>query len=151
MAKKTKLRKLKEQADELVKQIVRLRDDWHCQKCGRYIIHNTPEQRKVAHTAHIIPKSQGNNLRWDLLNIVLLDFHCHQGGHIRADGLDWFKEKFGARWEYLNADVLINGVIKPRRNHIRKFNIEDMKYLIFKLTEKLEELQNENKGTLGLK
>lgn len=114
---KSNLKKLQEQADELVKQIVRLRDDWTCQKCDKYIRHDLPRQQKNAHTAHVIAKSQSSNLRWDLLNVVLLSFHEHQAFHIRG-GMDrWFKKKWPHRWRYLNEPVRQKGITKPRCNH----------------------------------
>jgi len=139
---KTKLRKLKEKADELVKQIVRLRDEWTCQKCDKYLVHDTPGQRKNIHTVHIMPRSSGNVLRWDLLNVCVGCFHCHQRSHIRAD-LQWFKNKFPARWEYLHQDVLTDGVIKSRHQHIKQYRVADMKYLISELELKLEQLRVE--------
>lgn len=139
---KTKLRKLKEKADELVKQIVRLRDDWTCQRCDKYLIHDIPDQRKNIHTAHIVPKSERNALRWNLLNTALLCFHCHQQSHIRAD-LQWFRNRFPARWEYLHQDVLVDGVIKPRHRHIKQYRVADMKYLISQLEAKLKQLKGE--------
>lgn len=140
---KTRLGKLKEKADELVKQIVRLRDNWTCQKCDKYLVHDAPDQRKNVHTVHIMPRSSGNVLRWDLLNVCVGCFHCHQQSHIRAD-LQWFKNKFPARWEYLHQDVLVDGgVIKPRHRYIKQYRVADMKYLLNQLETKLEQLRNE--------
>ena len=145
MAKrKTKLAKLKDKADKLVRDIVRLRDDNICQKSGKYV------EGSNAHTAHIVAKSQSTNLRWDLLNVVLLSFHEHQAFHIRGGMGQWFKKKWPHRWRYLNEPVSQNGVAMPRCNHkwimagksLREKE-EWMEKIIVELEAKYKELKNE--------
>lgn len=112
MAKrKTKLAKLKIKADDLLKQAVRLRDEHICQKSGKYVAGSN------AHTAHVIAKSHSTNLRWDLLNVILLSFHEHQSFHIRGGMNEWFKKRWPHRWRYLNEPVKQNGTTMPRCNH----------------------------------
>lgn len=139
---KTKLAKLKDKADNLVRQVVRLRDEHICQKSGKYV------EGSNAHTAHVIAKSQSQNLRWDLLNVCLLSFHEHQVFHIRGGMDDWFKEKWPHRWDYLNRPVKQNGKTMPRCNHTwimvgksLKEKEEWMQVIISGLTFKLQELK----------
>ena len=139
--KKSSLAKLKEKADKLVRQIVRLRDAHICQKSGKYV------EGCNAHTAHIIAKSQSTNLRWDLLNVILLSFHEHQAFHIRGGMNEWFREKWRWRWVYLNQLVKQNGKIMPRCNHnwimtgkSPKEKEEWMQKIISELEAKYEEL-----------
>lgn len=140
--KKTKLAKLKDKADDLVKQVVRLRDLHTCQKSGKYV------EGSNAHTAHIIAKSQSSNLRWDLVNVTLLSFHEHQAFHIRGGMNQWFATQWPHRWEYLNQDVNQGGLVMPRCNHswimagksLREKE-EWMQDIIAELEAKLKELK----------
>lgn len=93
--KKTPLRKLEDRADELTKEIVRLRASWICQKCDKHITNKSD-----AHRAHIVSRSH-KILRWDLLNLLLLCFHCHQKSHSEVETKDYIKKKWPVVYEYL--------------------------------------------------
>ena len=141
--KRKSIKKLKDKADDLVKQVVRLRDLHTCQKSGKYV------EGSNAHTAHVIAKSQSTNLRWNLVNIVLLSFHEHQAFHIRGGMGQWFKKKWPHRWRYLNEPISQSGVAMPRCNHkwvmtgksLREKE-EWMEKIIAGLEAKLKELKN---------
>lgn len=73
------------------------RDNYTCQKCGRALCN------KSAHQSHVIPKSRGNRLRWDLKNMKTLCFMCHINWWEKKpdEALDWFKDNYPNRWEYI--------------------------------------------------
>lgn len=124
-ASRQKRRKqLRNALDEELKQVCRLRDNYTCQHCGKHV------EGQDAHTSHVITKGQGYKLRWDLLNVLLLCFHCHrQFWHDSGEGIGWFKEKYPYRWEYLNNS---RGILK--------LSNEDMEEKLAELKQKKREL-----------
>lgn len=100
MAKKTYRKQLIDQLDKLSKDVVRKRDGNICQHCSKWC------EGTNRHVSHVIPVSAGNKLRWDPINMKILDFHCHihwwHKNPMRA--AEWFADKFPDRWEYLQAN-----------------------------------------------
>jgi len=142
---KSDRKKLIKQLDELTKQVVRLRDEWVCQKCEKYIVHDTSTGKMFAHTAHIVSRSR-HFLRWDILNLVLLDMNCHRWGHRHPlEFAEWFKKRFPARWLYLDTPVQTpDGYFKPRRFVAKSFfTDDDLRKKVKYLQQKLADLQNE--------
>ena len=123
---KTERTKLKEELDELTKQLVRIRDNWTCQRCGKKVT----EQN--AHCSHVIPKSKGNALRWDLSNLKLLCFHCHINFWHKnpIEAYKWFKNKFPDRYKYLDK----------HKNDVVKFSIIYLQTLRDVYKQKLKEV-----------
>lgn len=99
MKKQSVKKKLQKEIESLCKQIIYIRDGGKCQRCGK------PVSGSNAHTSHVIPKSHGNYLRFDLFNLKLLCFHCHINWWHKnpIEAADWFRGKFPKRWEYLDA------------------------------------------------
>ena len=130
MAKKTERKKLTDKLDELCRDIIRIRDDMTCQRCHKQI------EKSNAHCSHVIPKSRGNNLRWNLINLKLLCMYCHLHWWHKdiISGAEWFKSAFPARHKYLES----------RKNDMVKFSIVDLKELLNELREKYNDLQNKN-------
>ncbi len=137
--KKTKRRKLIEKLDAVVREIVYIRDEGKCQRCDKYIsktieradgkLVGNPDR----HTSHVVPRSKGNRLRWDLLNLKLLDFHHHINWWHKdpvAAGL-WFKEAYPARYEYL----------MEHKYEVVKYTESDLQELLDQLTEKFKQLE----------
>lgn len=124
--KKGPLSNLGKRLDWLASQIVKYRDDWTCQKCGKHV------EGKDAHWAHILPKSSGILMRWDLLNALCLCMHDHLSwAHLNPlEFSEWFKEKFRARDSYLQG----------QRHKIGKIPVEARKAMIAEFEEKLREL-----------
>ena len=128
VAKKSKRKKLTDRLDGLCREIIRTRDGNRCQKC------NKPVKNQNAHCSHVIPRSRGNALRWDLLNLKLLCFFCHifwWHKDILSSAI-WFKEKYPVRFEYL----------EKRKREIKKFTTEELEDLYYNLQKKLDELKN---------
>ena len=124
---KSPRKKLTDRLDKLCREIVLIRDENECQWCCRHV------EGANAHCSHVIPRSKGNALRWDLLNLKLLCFHCHinrwHKSPIEAEA--WFDNYSPTRYEYL----------MEHKNDIRKFSINDLEELEQELKQKLRELK----------
>ena len=98
--KKSNKTKLKEKLEKLLKEYIRKRDNMTCQWCGKVV------QGSNCHVSHVIPKSHGNVLRFDIMNLKILCFHCHLGCWHKnpIEAAEWFKGKFPLRWEYLQQE-----------------------------------------------
>ena len=113
--KKTERRKLIEKLDKICRKYVLLRDKNICQKCGKHV------DKSGAHCSHVIPRSAGNYLRWNPMNLKLLCFHDHINWWHKnpLEAAEWFKKKFPHRLAYL----------EKRRHKIIKYSIGDLEYL----------------------
>lgn len=96
--RKTPISKLKEQLLGLVKEIVRKRDDYTCQKCGKKV------EGSNCHVSHVIPVSAGNRLAFDPLNMKILCYHDHINWWHKnpIESSAWFEKKFPDRYLYLH-------------------------------------------------
>jgi len=83
--------------DKLAREAVLKRDKNICQKCGKHV------EGQNAHISHVIPKSKGYALRWDLKNLKVLCFNCHINIWHKnpLEAWEWFKGKFPERAKYL--------------------------------------------------
>ena len=95
--KKTPRQKLEERLWNLCRRYIRLRDGNTCQKCGKRVSGSN------SHTSHVIPKSNGNILKYDDINLKVLCSFCHRRwwhkNPLEADA--WFKWMFPSRYEYV--------------------------------------------------
>jgi len=124
---KSERKKPKDKLDKVCREIVRIRDNHCCQYCGCHV------EKTNAHCSHVIPKSRGDTLRWDLLNLKLLCFHHHINWWHKdpIEAGEWFKKAFPARYRYLE---------ERRHTHV-KFTIQDLKDLYEERKQKLKELK----------
>ena len=99
---KSPKRKLKDTLEKLVKDFVRERDNYTCQKCSRQV------EGTNCHASHVIPVSRDGRLAFDPLNLKVLCFHCHINWWHKnpAASGPWFIETFPKRWEYLQERLL---------------------------------------------
>lgn len=95
--KKVKLSKIKERLLDIVKAEIKKRDEYVCQKCGKYV------EGSNCQASHVIPVSHGNALMFDPINLKVLCMHCHiYWWHKNPfEAVEWFKNKFPERYEYL--------------------------------------------------
>jgi len=124
---KSKRKKLTEKLDDICREVIRLRDDNQCQKCGKTI------KGSNSHPCHVVAKGNGASIRrFDLLNIFLGCMNCHRWWHDQPteSGL-WFAKKFPARDAYL--EIYRYG--KPA-----KISTAEMERLYGILKEKYKEL-----------
>lgn len=129
---KSERARLTDELDKLCLEIVRLRDENRCQKCGKEI------EGSNSHPCHVVPKGKGaSKRRFDLLNIFLGDICHHQWWHLNPlDANDWFKEKFPARYAYLEI---------YRGGKAAKISTEEMRNAVEIYKQKLQELKGELK------
>ena len=144
--RKTTLQKLEKKADDLTKEIVRLRDGWKCQKCDKPITGTSEANKKSnAHRVHIVGCSH-KLLRWDLINLLLLCMPCHRTFHDAEAIKEFVKKKWRPRWEYLYLPAWpISDV--PRCNQTLPYRTlkekeEWMRGIVADLEAKLKELKN---------
>jgi hypothetical protein len=83
--------------DKLVREILLIRDDMKCQVCGKQ--YKDGDNLQGLHVSHF--KGRANkSVRYDLLNVDLMCFHCHQYLGSNPDVfVDWKRTQMGA-WEY---------------------------------------------------
>lgn len=98
--KSFKAKPFKNWLDAICKAVVKVRDERICQKC-LIKIHDTYN----CQWAHIKSRSR-NDLRWDLLNSMVLCGSCHQWWHANPNEAGvWFANEFSARDSYLNGQI----------------------------------------------
>jgi len=128
MTSKKKISTLKNKLWELTKTYVRIRDKNTCQKCGKYVT------GRQAETSHVVPKARGNVYRFNLDNLKVLCYRCHNGwwhgspidSVPRVDPKEWFENKFPERYKRIKA--LDAGVVQYRRKDYERMisELEDM-------------------------
>lgn len=98
--KKTLRKQLTTKLDKLSKEVVRQRDGNVCQHCGKHV------EGSNRHVSHVIPVSAGNKLRWDVMNMKILCYHCHINWWHKnpMDAYAWFSDKYPERWDYLQQE-----------------------------------------------
>lgn len=108
--KKQKVSTVKNRIWELCKKIVRKRDKNRCQRCGKHV------EGSQSETSHVVPKSHGNILRYDIQNLKVMCFTCHRWWHANPteSGL-WFKERWPDRYTYLES----------KKNQIVRWRLKD--------------------------
>jgi|GEM_PF-2143814 len=112
--------------DDIIREIVRVRDDHQCQWCGKTV------KGFDSQVSHIVSRKY-YAVRWDLLNVILKCASCHFKWHDDPTaGAEWFKNKFRARWEYLQT-----------AGRLRKFKDYELAELLEDLKKKLVELKTE--------
>lgn len=111
--------KLKKKLDVAAKTAAKVRDNYTCQKCGR---------TDNIHGSHVYPVSSGDLLRWDIMNIKALCFHCHMSWWHKnpLEAAEWFNDTFPDRAAYLQSkiDTYNDLVVKP------KMSIDDLRELL---------------------
>lgn len=92
--------KIKKACEKLVKEIVKLRDKFICQKCGKLT------SGSDCHGSHVVPVSAGNKLAFDEQNLKVLCTHCHLYWWHKhpLEAAAWFQAKFPDRAAYLEAN-----------------------------------------------
>ena len=136
---KSTRQKLIKKLDDLCREYIKLRDDYTCQKCGK-------SGTKQIHWSHVIPRSAGNRLRWDVLNSKTLCAYCHRRWwHSNPmEAMEWFKDKFPDRARYI-ARERVKGTKKFTEDEL----IELAEELEFKITQ-LHEIRNGEKDDMTL-
>ena len=109
MAKKRKRKSIVKSLDKLCAEVVKLRDNRQCQRCGSF------PSVYGCHWSHIYGRSR-YSIRWDLWNSLVFCCGCHRWSHsYPIDFQQWFEERFPVR--YFSLNVLVDG--KPRCQIVR--------------------------------
>jgi 5-methylcytosine-specific restriction endonuclease McrA len=108
--------------DKLVKEYVKKRDNYTCQKCGKKLSGSN------CHGSHVIPVSAGLLWAYDPENIITLCYHDHINWWHKnpLKATEWFEDKFPKRNLYIKSMEL---VYKTRP--IKTFELEEI-YLKYK-------------------
>ncbi len=126
MPRKKSIKSLRTKLTKLTSEYIKKRDHHVCQRCCKHVSgHNE-------HVSHVIPKSRGNALRWDVNNLKVLCFHDHINWWHKnpTESGEWFKREFPGRWDYLAKN----------KNKIVKFKVHDYEQMIEDIKLKLEEI-----------
>lgn len=98
--RKTKKSKtvLKKRLEVLVKDYVKKRDNFTCQRCGKKV------EGTNCHASHVIPVSRSGRLQFDPMNMKVLCYHDHINWWHKhpIEAGKWFTDTFPERWEYLS-------------------------------------------------
>ena len=114
---KTKKAKLKAKLIEIVKKIVKERDNYTCQYCGKQV------EGSNCHASHIIPVSRDGRLAVDPSNMIVLCYHHHLNWWHKhpIEAAEWFNTKYGALYDAL----LIKYRENPKTGSIKESWYED--------------------------
>ena len=90
---------IRNKLDKLVKEMVKERDNYTCQRCGAKL------SKSNCHGSHVIPVSAGLMWAYDPENLIVLCFHDHINWWHKnpIESGDWFKSKFPERYSYLQS------------------------------------------------
>lgn len=88
---------LKKRLEKLVKDYVKRRDEYTCQRCGLVV------EGSNCHASHVIPVSRSGYLQFEPLNMKVLCYHDHINWWHKhpVEAGKWYTDKFPERWEYL--------------------------------------------------
>ncbi len=125
---KTPLQKMHDKCWAMAKKVIALRDHGQCQHCFKRAESNN------GHTSHVLPKSVGNGVRYDLLNLKLLCYHCHINWWHKNpfESGKWFRDTFPERLEHIESI--------PRR---RSYRVDDLQEILEELQAEYERLKDE--------
>ncbi|MBU0598680.1 HNH endonuclease, partial [Patescibacteria group bacterium] len=108
--------KLKDKIKKEVDIIIKERDDYTCQYCGKRV------SGFDCHVSHVVPVSKTKLLEFDFQNLKILCFrhHIHWWHKNPLEAGKWFREKFPDRAKYLEGRLLE----KPRP--IKMYELRDL-------------------------
>jgi hypothetical protein len=128
MAKKRSRKNIIKKLDDLVRMIIRLRDEDTCQWCSRKVF------GKDSQVSHVRSRKYYST-RWALSNVKLLCAKCHFRWHDNPiEAAAWFDSKFPARRSW---------ILEEGRKPICVFRDSDLIEIETNLKNKLAELQND--------
>ncbi len=124
--KKTPMRKMHDKCWAVAKKVIYLRDHGQCQHCFKRV------EGTNAHTSHVFPKSTHGALKYVLLNLKLLCYHCHINWWHKnpVESGKWVRETFPDRM------AIIEKI--PR---CRSYRVDDLQEILEELQAEYEELK----------
>lgn len=90
---------LKKKLDKLVKDYVKQRDNYTCQRCNKIV------EGTNCHASHVLPVGSHANMQFDPLNMKVLCYHDHINWWHKnpLESGEWYRQTFPERWAYLEA------------------------------------------------
>ena len=124
-----KRKRLIRKCDDLVREIVYIRDDHTCQRCF--------SKSKQLNPAHFIGRTN-KAVRWDEGNIVTLCVGCHfYFGTEIVEFVDWFKKRIGeAAFE----------ILMLRSHNKLKTSVSNLRLVKIMLQQELEKVERGENG-----
>lgn len=85
--------KIKKKLEPLVKDFIKRRDDYTCQRCGKRV------DGSNCHASHILPVGSHSKMQFEPYNMITLCFHDHINfWHKDPNGAsEWFERTFPGR------------------------------------------------------
>lgn len=119
---KKPIKGLKKKLEKLVKDYVKVRDNYTCQRCGKKV------EGVNCHASHVIPVSRSGYLQFEPLNMKVMCYHDHINWWHKhpVESGQWFRDTFPERWAYLEE--------------LHKQRLKPMK--VWELEEKIEYYRN---------
>ena len=98
---------LKKKLEKLVKQYIKERDGYICQKCDKKV------EGVNCQASHVFPVGSCAKLQFEPLNMKVLCYHCHLNWWHKnpLEASEWFKAKFPERYAILEYMKLNAGKI----------------------------------------
>mgnify|MGYP001590095436 FL=1 len=110
--------------DTLFAQVIKQRDQWTCQRCGKKFV---PGHAQGLDTSHIFGRRH-KSVRWQPLNAKSLCFTCHRWWHENPTESGKWAEAFLGREKYACLVALKNEIVKDNVAH-RKSQWDRLKAL----------------------
>ena len=105
----SKRKRIEDRIWKLVQQVVRERDNYTCQRCGKYRKPDPGSGVRNFDCSHVFGRGAQRDpyLKWDVENVKLMCFTCHQWfAECPTESGEWFAEKFPDRLAYLRQLVI---------------------------------------------
>ena len=95
--KKPSRSKIKKELNKLVKDYVKERDNYTCQRCGKKV------DGSNCHASHVLPVGSHSKMEFEPYNIKVLCYHCHINFWHKDPNAasEWFNLAFPGRYDKL--------------------------------------------------
>ena len=98
----SKRKRLEDRIWKVVREIVLIRDNYTCQKCGKHMPTGLHGSHVFGRGAHRDP-----HMKYDIQNVKALCYFCHMWwGSTPIESSEWFKKKFPSRLKYLKKKII---------------------------------------------
>lgn len=132
MARKASRKTIVRNLDKITAQVVKLRDDYTCQRCGKkYSQYNG---KGSLDWSHVFSRTR-YSMRWLLINSISLCCGCHKFWHDNPlESGQWFKDKWPHRYDYLQL---------CRKEPMRTIRTSDLEKWLEDMKRKLEVIKDD--------
>ncbi len=124
---KTPLQKMHDKCWAMARKVVYLRDHGQCQRCFKHI------EGSNAHTSHVLPKSTHGAIKYNLMNLKLLCYHCH---------INWYHKNPVEAGKYIRETFPDRLAVIEKIPRCRSYRVDDLQEILEELQAELERLSN---------